>query len=110
MMRTRTRTRTPATYACIVIGWSFGLGAGVGCRSRASLDDCRSLLDRYVELVVREQDPRVSESVLERQKELTREKARTDASFADCPREVTQRELRCAMAAPNLDEFEKCLE
>jgi hypothetical protein len=108
MKRSASRARTSASAARLLV-FGYGLGAG-GCSSHASIEECRALLDRYVELLVREQDPRAPESTLERQKELTREKARTDASFASCPREVTTREMRCAMSAPNVDEFEKCLE
>jgi len=81
-----------------------------GCSAHASPAQCSSLLDRYVELLVREQDPKASESELERQRQATREKARTDASFARCPDEVTAKELTCALRAPTVDEFEKCLE
>lgn len=80
------------------------------CSAHASVAECSTLLDRYVELLVREQDPKVQAADLERQKQATREKARTDPSFAQCPQEVTVKELGCAMRAPNVDEFEKCLE
>ena len=33
-----------------------------------------------------------------------------DPSFTACPGEVTKDGVNCAMAAPNVDEFEKCLE
>jgi hypothetical protein len=100
-VRTQSARAIATAAACALTG---------ACSAHASAEECRTLLDRYVELLVREQDPKASESTLEQQKLLTREKARTDASFASCPREVTSRELRCAMAAPNVDEFEKCLE
>jgi hypothetical protein len=81
-----------------------------GCMRHASLRECSALLDRYVELLVREQDPKADESVIDKQKSATRAKAAHDASFASCPSEVTARALHCAMGAPNVDEFEKCLE
>ncbi len=82
----------------------------VGCVRHATAIECGALLDRYVELLVREQDPRASDSEIARQKGLTREKASHDPSFASCPKEVTSRELACAMGAPDVNEFEKCLE
>ena len=81
-----------------------------GCVRNATVTECRALLDRYVELLVREQDPKADEGVINRQQAATREKASHDASFASCPNEVTARAARCAMGAPNVDEFEKCLE
>jgi hypothetical protein len=81
-----------------------------GCGRHATATECTALLDRYVELLVREQDPKASESEILRQKGLTREKASHDTAFASCPKEVSSRALGCAMGAPNVDEFEKCLE
>ncbi len=80
------------------------------CGRHASADECNALLDRYVELLVREQDPKADETELKRQKMVTRQKAANDPSFATCPKEVSSGELQCAMAAPNVDEFEKCME
>ena len=80
------------------------------CARHATATECASLLDRYVELLVREQDPKASDAEIAKQKGLTREKASHDVSFGSCPQEVSSRELGCAMRAPNVDEFEKCLE
>ena len=59
---------------------------------------------------MREQDPKASDAEIARQKGATREKASHDTSFTSCPKEVNAHELGCAMGAPNVDEFEKCLE
>jgi hypothetical protein len=82
----------------------------VGCARHATATECSALLDRYVELLVREQDPKASDTEVSRQKGITREKASHDTSFASCPKEVSSRDLGCALRAPNVDEFEKCLE
>jgi hypothetical protein len=81
-----------------------------GCVRHATMAECGALLDRYVELLVREQDPKADELEIGKQKSATREKAAHDPSFASCPKEVSARAARCAMEAPNVDEFEKCLE
>jgi hypothetical protein len=81
-----------------------------GCTRRATLAECSALLDRYVELLVRERDPKANDSEIGRQQSATREKAVHDPSFASCPKEVSAQAARCAMEAPNVDEFEKCLE
>jgi hypothetical protein len=84
--------------------------AAGGCGRQATLAECTALLDRYVELLVREQDPKADDTEIVKQKIATREKAAHDPSFASCPSEVSARAARCAMDAPNVDEFEKCLE
>jgi hypothetical protein len=81
-----------------------------GCTRRATAPECAALLDRYVELLVREQDPKAPDSEIARQKDLTRAKAEKDPAFASCPKEVSGRSAHCAMSAVNVDEFEKCLE
>ena len=86
------------------------LASVAGCSRHATLAECSALLDRYVELLVREQNPKADETEIGKQKAATREKAAHDASFASCPKEVSARSARCAMEAPNVDEFEKCLE
>ena len=81
-----------------------------GCTRRATPPECAALLDRYVELLVREQDPKAPDTEIARQKDLTRAKAEKDPAFASCPKEVSARGAHCAMRAVNVDEFEKCLE
>jgi protein-disulfide isomerase len=80
------------------------------CSRHASAADCAALLDRYVELLVREQDPKAPDTEIARQKAATRAKAEKDTAFASCPTEVSVKSARCAMIAVNVDEFEKCLE
>src|SRR5882757_11112419 len=53
-----------------------------GCMRHATLTECGALLDRYVELLVREQDPKADESTIDKQRGATRQKAAHDASFA----------------------------
>ena len=80
------------------------------CSRHATSTECTALLDRYVELLVREQDPKAPDSEIARQKDLTRTKAAKDPAFASCPKEVSAKGAQCAMTAVNVDEFEKCLE
>ncbi len=84
--------------------------AVTACGRHASAAECSALLDRYVELLVREQDPKAPETVIATQKERTRAKAQNEPAFASCPDEVSARGARCAMSAINVNEFEKCLE
>jgi hypothetical protein len=100
-----TRGRGPACVSVVLL--PLGLA---GCSRHASVPECSALLDRYVELLVKERDPQASDDEMTKQKQGTRAKAATDPSFAACPGEVTKDGVACAMAAPNVDEFEKCLE
>jgi hypothetical protein len=95
--------RRLVALACLGAGWT-------GCTRHATAPECAALLDRYVELLVREQDPKAPDSEIARQRDLTRAKAEKDSAFASCPNEVSAKGARCAMSAVNVDEFEKCLE
>jgi hypothetical protein len=101
--RWQSAARRAAELALLLLG-------ATACSRHATAADCTALLDRYVELLVREQDPKAPDTEIARQKDLTRAKAEKDAAFASCPREVSVRSARCAMKAVNVDEFEKCLE
>jgi hypothetical protein len=96
--------------ACALAVAAWAAAAPFGCARHATLAECSALLDRYVELLVREQDPKADEAEIAKQKSATREKAAHDPSFASCPKEVSKSAASCAMGAPNVDEFEKCLE
>lgn len=100
----------PVWRAAALVGLALNEGSMGGCARHATFADCDALLDRYVELLVREQDPRAGDAEIARQKSLTREKAAQSSSFASCPEEVSARAARCALTAGNVDEFEKCLE
>jgi hypothetical protein len=100
------------TRVCVEAAVSavFCAGLFAGCARHASPADCAALLDRYVELLVREQSPGADDNEIMAQKRATREKAAHEPSFASCPKEVSATAVRCAMGAPNVDEFEKCIE
>jgi hypothetical protein len=103
-------TSPPALSAAALGRLALLGGSLAGCARHATVADCDALLDRYVELLVREQDPSAGDAEMARQKGMIREKAAQDSAFASCPKEVTAHAARCALAAPNVDEFEKCLE
>jgi len=89
---------------------ALAMMSSAACTRHASAADCAALLDRYVELLMREQDPKAPDTEVFRQKAATRAKAEKDSAFASCPSEVSVKSARCAMTAVNVDEFEKCLE
>jgi hypothetical protein len=81
-----------------------------GCGRRATPAECDAVLDRYVELLVRQEDPGARPGDITQAKNLARAKAAVDAEFRRCPSAVRQRDVVCALAAPNVDELEKCME
>ncbi len=88
----------------------LGLALVAGCEARATPAECTALLDRYVELHVRQEAPWAGEVELRREQEASRARAPANASFARCPQDMARSRVACAMAAPNVDEFEKCME
>jgi hypothetical protein len=81
-----------------------------GCGRRATPAECDALLDRYVELLVRQEEPGAGPGDITQAKNLARAKAAVDPEFLRCTHAVRQRDVVCALAAPNVDELEKCME
>ena len=85
-------TTTRFVRSCGVwIGSAFLFASLGSCVRHATATECGALLDRYVELLVREQDPKASDAEIAHQKGITREKASHDVSFTSCPKEVSSR-------------------
>ncbi len=84
--------------------------AAGGCRERVKPTQCDQLVARFAELVVRERFPDASAVVVEAEQKREREEAVHEDVLRNCTTEVQPDEFRCAMAAPNADAFEKCLE
>jgi hypothetical protein len=80
------------------------------CKAKASASQCDQLIDRYATLVVTEQHPDASATMIQKEQEHEKSEARGDDAFKNCSSEVSQAEFDCAMRAPNADAFEKCLE
>ncbi len=90
--------------------------ATAGCASRPSAEECGKMLDRYVDMTAG-QDPAFAGLSEERARELRAKKLaekRLEATYtsalAKCTREVSRKELACAMAAPTPNDWEACIE
>jgi hypothetical protein len=81
-----------------------------GCGQRATSAECDALLDRYVELLIRQEDPAARQADIANAKSQARAKAAGNPAFLRCAREVRHRDVVCALAAPDVPEFEKCME
>lgn len=85
-----------------------------GCGKPPDDAECRAMLDRYVDMTIDgdaelASAPERSRAALRAAK--VREKragAAYATSLARCKREISRRELDCAMAAPNPNQWEAC--
>jgi len=82
---------------------------GLACDRPLTPDECAELLDRYTELLVRQEHKNVSDDEVARLQTEARARASMSDEFARCPARVSRRKWQCAMKAPNVDEVEKCL-
>lgn len=90
----------------------FWLSLGLlvaGCGKPLSEGECNSLLDHYVELLVRSDRPGTSASELLELERQARLKAQGDPAFKQCSARVSRKAFECAMDAPNADKLEQCL-
>lgn len=85
------------------------LPALAGCAKRATPDECLALLDHGVELSVRDRRPGATDAEVATERAARRDDKAGRATLATCPAEVSKRALTCALAAPHLDEYERCL-
>ncbi len=90
--------------------WVLLAGCALGCQGqRLKEDECRALLDRYTELLVRSDRAGTNAAELLKLQEAARERAAHDQEFRDCPARVSRKAFDCAMAAQNVDRMEQCL-
>lgn len=81
------------------------------CQKPLDALECRRLLDRYAELLVREEEPTATPERVAQVLEQARRVAAQDPRFemAECPSRVPRRSFECAMNAPSVDTIERCL-
>jgi hypothetical protein len=81
------------------------------CQKPLEHVECRRLLDRYTEMLVREEEPTATPERVAHTLEQARRAADQDVRFemAKCPERVPRRSFECAMIAPSVDAIERCL-
>ncbi len=84
------------------------LGA-LGCSKPLQPNECKALLDRYVELLVHADHPDAGGDEIVRLQAEARTEAAGDPAFARCSNEVSRSQYECAMQATNPDQLEQCL-
>ncbi len=92
-----------------LIFWGGSAAALCGCGKRLEAPECDAMMDKYVELLARDDRPGASATELLRLQKDARDKAAHDPAFAECKKRVSRGAFECAMSAPNADRFEQCL-
>jgi hypothetical protein len=82
-----------------------------GCGKKLDRAECDRLLDRYTELLVKDEEPEAAPERIFQAQARARQVAQKDSrfDFAACPSRVSRREYECAMTAPTVDAVERCL-
>lgn len=82
-----------------------------GCGRKLERAECTKLLDRYTELLVKDEEPGAAPERIVQAQARARAAAQKDAKFdfASCSSRVDRRQYDCAMNAPNVDAVERCL-
>lgn len=86
------------------------MGTLAACKKKASPAECEKLLDRFAMLVVKEKHPDAGAAQVAEEQARERDEAKRDEAFRNCPSEVSEHELTCAMAAQSTEAMLKCLE
>jgi hypothetical protein len=81
------------------------------CGKPLDAAECDRLLDRYTERLVLQEQPDSTPEELAHRMRQARELAHRDDvfEFDRCASLVSRRQFECAMSAPTVDDFERCL-
>ena len=88
--------------------WLLALAVS-GCGKPITRAECVELLDLYVELLLKSDNPTTGAQERLRLKQEARAKAHRDPAFAECSSRVSRSQFECAMKAQNPDGLEQCL-
>ena len=90
--------------------------AAVGCSRRASPEECREILDRYVDMTI-DGDPSlklIPEETRGAARDVKKSAKRASPEYVraegQCKTEVTARQVECARKAGNANEWEACID
>jgi hypothetical protein len=85
----------------------FALAALCACGRRATPADCQFIVDRSVELQLKELDLRDAAAIAERERQV---RAELDDDIKSCEsRRVTEKTMACVRSASSTQELERCL-
>ncbi len=89
----------------------FGAVALVGCARPVAEEECRTLIERYTELLVKEEEPGASPERIARLQGEARNAAEKNPKFelSACSAKVSRASYECAMHASSVDAIERCM-
>ena len=99
-----------------LVGLAVVAFALLGCNGRASKKDCEEMLDKYLDMVMAEEPaldklpPEQKKTVRDMKRAVRKAEPSYQKVFAQCEVEITKKEYRCAMAAPNPNVWESCID
>ena len=87
------------------------LAALPACGRPVAVEECRTLVERYTELLVKEEDPNASPERVARLTSEARVAAEKNPKFelSKCSAKVSRSSYECAMHAGSVDAIERCL-
>jgi hypothetical protein len=82
-----------------------------GCGRPVAEEECRTLIERYSELLLKEEEPGANPERVARVQTEARTLAEKSPAFelSSCTKKVSRRSYECAMHAPSVDAIERCL-
>lgn len=85
--------------------------SATACEHKLERAECTKLLDRYTELLVKEEEPGAEPERIAQAQARARATAEKDQrfEFASCASRVARSQYECALTAPNVDAVERCL-
>jgi hypothetical protein len=111
---TQRNTRRDFFAALVVVTLIGGLVLGKWLfqrfAPRPSEQQCSELLDRYLEHASRQRDPAVDDDDIDAARERSLAEPTRMADVRACQRELTESQVRCGLASPNVDDMERCMQ
>ncbi len=102
--------RRPFVREISIAWWAVAaaaLLACIGCGRRATELDCQAIVDKSVELQLREANQSSPEAIQKREEQV---RAELQDEIKSCEgRRVTENTMACVHAAPSTQELDKCL-
>jgi hypothetical protein len=94
-------------FGLFVLAFPYGVAVASGCGRRATEDDCRLIVDRSVELQMKEMSRSDTAAIADREQ---RVRAALEDEIKACEtRRVTSKTMACVRTASTMKELDACL-
>ena len=99
--------RVALGFASAAVSFAFV----VGCGRPVAEDECRTLIERYTEFLVKEEEPGATPERVARVQTEAHVAAEKNPQFqlGECSKKVSRKNYECAMHAESVDAIERCL-